>query len=120
MNPDYLWLTGAIELLTFFLVGPVLAIGIAYAAWRGMRQNFNPRRYWIVCMVSGVTAFLLLGLAKWMNVDVRTPEYFLQLTCVLFSGLLFGVCVGSFFPVLVHVWRSHKATRLADHNQAER
>jgi hypothetical protein len=45
MNPDYLWL---IELLTFFLVGPVLAIAIAYAAWRGKRNNFNPKRYEIV------------------------------------------------------------------------
>jgi hypothetical protein len=32
MNPDYLWLTGAMQLLTLFVVGPVIAIAIAYAA----------------------------------------------------------------------------------------
>jgi len=120
MNPDYLWLTGAMELLTVFVVGPVLAIAIAYGAWRGIPQKFNPRRYGTVCIASGVTALLLFGFAKWTNADVRTPEYFLQLTCVLLSGLLFGVCMGSFFAVLLHVWRWHKTTRLADHDRTER
>lgn len=54
-----------------------------------------------------------------MNVDVRTAQYFLQLTCVLLSGLLFGVCMGCFFPVVLHVWRWHKTTRLADRQGLE-
>jgi hypothetical protein len=120
MNPDYVWLTGAMQLLTFFFVGPVLAIAIAYAAWRGAPQNFSPWRYMTVCVASGVTACLLFGFAKWMNADVRTAQYFLQLTCVLLSGLLFGVGMGSFLPVLLHLWRWHKTTRLSDHNQTER
>jgi hypothetical protein len=120
MNPDYLWLTGALELLTFFVVGPVLAIAIAYAAWRGKPQNFNPERYGIVCIASGVTAFLLFGFAKWMNADVRTTQYFLQLACVLLSGLLFGVFMGCGFPVLLRLWRWHKTTRLPDDHQTER
>ena len=92
MNPDYLWLTDAMQFLAFFVVGPVLAIAIA------------------VSVASGVTALLLFGFAKWMNADVRTAQYFLQLTCILLSGLLFGVCVGCFFPVLLRVWRWHKDT----------
>ncbi len=120
MNPDYLWLTGAMQLLTFFVVGPVLAIAIAYAAWRGKPRNFNHRRYGTVCVASSVTACLLFGFAKWMNADVRTSQYFLQLTCVLLSGLLFGVGMGSFFPVLLHLWGWHKTTRLSDHNYTER
>jgi len=120
MNPDYLWLTGAMELLTFFVVGPVLAIAIAYAAWRGIPQNFSPRRYGTVCIASGVTAFLLFGLAKWMNADVRTPQYFLQFTCFLTSGLLFGVFMGSGSSVLLRLWRWHKATRLSDSRRTGR
>jgi hypothetical protein len=73
MNPDYLWLTGAIELLTFFVAGPVLAIAIAYAAWRGKPKIFNPERYGMMCIASGVTASLLFVFVKWMNADVRTP-----------------------------------------------
>ena len=68
---------------------------------------------------SGVIASLLLGFAKWINADVRTPQYFLQLACVLVSGLLFGVLMGSGFSVLLCLWRWHKATRLGD-NQTER
>ena len=118
MNPEYLWLTEAMVVLTFFVVGPVLAIAIAYAAWRGKPNNFNPERHGMMCVASGVAAFLLLGLAKWMNADVRTALYFLQLGCGLLSGLLLGVCMGCGFPVLVGVWRWHKATRLKDDNQS--
>jgi hypothetical protein len=113
MNPQYLWLTDATELLTIFVVGPVLAIAIAYAAWRGKPKNFNPERYGIACIGSGVAAFLLFGLAKWMNADVRTAWYFLQLAFVLLGGLFFGVSMGCFFPVLLRVWRWHEATRVA-------
>ena len=67
-----------------------------------------------------MTAFLLFALAKWIDADVRTPKYFLQLACVLLGGLLLGVGSGAVFPVLLHVWRWHKTTRLADHNQTER
>jgi hypothetical protein len=90
MNPDYLWLTGALQLLTLFVVGPAIAIAIAYAAWRRKPQNFNPQRYGMLCVASGVTASLLLVLAKRINADVRTPQYFLQFACVLLGGLLLG------------------------------
>jgi len=120
MNPDYLWLTGAMQLLTFFVAGPVVAVVIAYAAWREKPRNFSPQRYGMVCAASGVIASLLLGFAKWINADVRTPQDFLQLACVLVSGLLFGVFMGSGFSVFLCLWRWHKATRLKGDNQTER
>jgi hypothetical protein len=120
MNPDYLWLTEAVELLIFFVVRPVLAIAIAFAAWRGKPQNVNTERYGMVCVASGVIASLLFGFAKWMNADVRTAQYFLQFAYVLLSGLLFGVFMGCGFSVLLRLWRWHKTTRLADDNQTER
>lgn len=120
MNPRYLWLTDAMQLLTVFVLGPIIAFVIAYAAWRGKPQNFGPQRYGIVCIVSGVTASLLMVSAKWINADVRTPQYFLQFACVLLAGLLLGVGIGAFFPVLLHVWRWHRTTRLGDHSHTER
>lgn len=120
MNPDHLWLTEAIELLTFFVLMPAIAIAIAYAAWRRSPQNFSPKRYRTVCVASGVTASLLFVLAKWMNSDVRTAQYFLQLACLLFALLLFGVSMGCGVPVLIHFWRWHKATRLTDGERTER
>jgi hypothetical protein len=99
------------QLLTFFVVGPALAIAIAYGAWRGKQQNLNPVRYGMLCITSGVAAFLLFGFAKWINADVRTAQYFLELACVLLSGLFFGVFVGCGFSVLLRLWRWHKTTR---------
>jgi hypothetical protein len=119
MNPHYLWLTGALQLLTIFVVAPAIAMAIAYSAWREEPQKLNPERYGIVCVSSGVTASLLLGFAKWMNADVRTAQYFLQLACVLVSGLLFGVCMGYGFPIALSLWRWHKATRLTDSDRRD-
>src|SRR5262252_5055404 len=105
MTPKYLWLADATQLLAVFVVGPIIACAIAYAAWRGKPEKFSARRYGIVCVASGVTASLLIVLGKWINADVRTPQFFLQVICITVGGLLFGVGMGSFFPVLLHLWR---------------
>ncbi|HKR32330.1 MAG TPA: hypothetical protein VJT08_17745, partial [Terriglobales bacterium] len=114
MNPDYMWIAETMELLSFFFVGPLLAISVAYLAWRGRPHSFGPKGYTIVCLASGVTALLLLQLAKWINADVRTPQYFVQLASILLSGLLIGIFVGSGFSVLFKIWRWHKTTRLIE------
>jgi len=120
MNPHYLWLTDAIQLLAFFVVAPLLSIAIAYAAWQGKPQNVNSKRYGVVCVASGVTAVLLFVFAKWMNADVRTAAYFLQLACILLSFLLLGVGAGCLVPVLLRAWRWHKASQLRDDSLTER
>jgi hypothetical protein len=112
MNPDYLLLTGSLQLLTMFVIGPAIAIAIASAAWRGKPNSFNPERYGMLCVASGVTALLLFGFAKWLNADFRTAEYLLQVVCVLLGGLLFGVCMGCGFSVMLRMWRWHKTTRM--------
>jgi hypothetical protein len=112
MNPHYLWLTGALELLTFFVIAPALSIVVAYRAWREKEHNLDPERYVMRCVVSGGAALLLFGFAKWIDADVRTPEYFLQLTCLLLSFLSLGVCAGCGFSILLRSWRWHKTTRL--------
>jgi hypothetical protein len=114
MNPRYLWLTDAIQLLTFFVVGPVLAIAIAYTVWREKTQKFNSGRYVMLCVVFGVMGVLLFVFAKWLNADVRTPQYFLQLAAMLLSGLSFGVFMGGGFAALLGVLSWHNATRLRD------
>jgi predicted permease len=119
MNPKYLWLTDAMLLVTFYVVLPGIAIVIAYAARRGEPQSFNVQRYGLVCVASIVASFLLFLVAKWINADVRTPQYFLQLGSVLASLLLLGVATGCGFPILLHMWRWHKATRLARHDQTQ-
>jgi hypothetical protein len=111
MNPHYHWVTELLELLTFLVIGPVLGIIIAYRAWR-QRANINRKRCAIRCIASGGTAILLFAFAKWIDADIRTPLYFVQLACVLVCFLLLGVCVGYGFSVLLGAWRWHNATRL--------
>ena|SRR2546429_1270067 len=42
MNPNYLWLTEAIELLSFLVLMPAIAIAIAYAAWQRKAAERQP------------------------------------------------------------------------------
>jgi hypothetical protein len=111
MNPHYHWVTESLELLTFSVIGPALGTVIAYRAWR-QRENINPKRCAIRCIASGGTALLLFGFAKWIDADIRTPQYFVQLASVLLCFLLLGVCVGYGFGILLGAWRWHGATRL--------
>ena len=108
MNPHYHWLTEGLELITFFFIAPALSIVIAYKTWR---ERTNPKRYGVRCIAFGGAALVLFGFAKWLDADIRTPQYFLQLACVLLSLLLFGGCVGCFFSVLLRASHWHKSTR---------
>jgi len=116
MNPKYVWVTEGIELLTLFVIMPGLSLVTAYASWRGKSKSFNREWYGTLCVASGVASVVLFGLAKWMNADVRSAQYLLQLVCFLFSCLLFGVCVGCCFSVLLRMclrmWQWHKSTHL--------
>ena len=122
MNPEYLWLVDAIQFLTVFVVGPVLGVVIAYAAWAGKPRKLNPERYGdirVLFVASTVTAVLLFVFAKWLNADVRTPQFFLQVACFVFGGLLFGVGMGCCFAVLLQLLRWHKTTRLQDDKKTD-
>lgn len=112
MTPHYLRLTEALELLTFFVIQPALTIVIAYRAWREKEHEPNPKRYGMWCVASGGAGLLLFGFAKWIDADIRTPLYFLQLACALLSFLSLGVSSGCLFSVLLDAWRWHKKTRL--------
>ena len=121
MNPEYLRLVDAIQFLTVFVVGPVLGFVIAYAAWAGKPRRFNPERYGdvrVFFVASAMTGILLFVFAKWLNADVRTPQ-FLQVACFVFGGLLFGVGMGCCFAVILQLLRWHKTTRLQDTNKTD-
>jgi hypothetical protein len=107
MIPHYHWLTEGSELITLFFIGPALAIAIAYKAWR---ERAIAKQHGMRCVASGGAALVLFGVAKWLDADIRTPQYFLQLACALLSFLLFGSCVGYFFSVLLRMWHWHNST----------
>jgi hypothetical protein len=108
MNPHFHLLTEGLELIAFFFIAPALATVFAYSAWR---ERANPKKYERLSLASGAAALILFAVARWIHADFRTPQYFLQLTCTLLSFLLWGVCTGSFFSVLLRVWHWHKSSR---------
>lgn len=110
MNPHYLWLTEGLQILAFFLFGPVLAIVIAYRSWRKKDQAL--KQHGMRCVAFTALFILLFVFAKRIDADVRTPLYFLQLGCVLLSFLSFGLAQGYFFSALLGLWRWHNSTRL--------
>lgn len=112
MKPHHLWLTDAVQLLTFFLIGPAVGAVIAYKAWREREHSLNVKQNGMRCFTSGGAALLLIGLAKWIDADVRTPLYFLQLTCMLLGFLLLGASTGCGVSLFLGIWRWHKTTRL--------
>ena len=120
MNPNYLWLTEAIELLSFLVLMPAIAIAIAYAAWQRKAAERQPeavrdgvRRIRRHCLSA-------VGACEPDECRYQTMQYFLQLACLLSALLLFGVSMGCGFPVLLHFWRWHRATRLTDGKPTER
>jgi len=111
MNPRYLWLPETIELLTFFVIQPVIAITIAYIAWRGRPENLS--RYRLRCLVSGVTALLLVIFAKFLRADIESFTYVLQVVCLVLGFMSFGVCVGCGVSVFLSMWHWHKNTHVS-------
>ncbi len=112
MNPKYLWLTEVLQFLAFFVIGPAISLRIAYETWRKKTDHSSFERHWMLFVTFGVIALLLFEFAKWIDADARTGKYFLQLACVLLSGLVFGVSCGYGWSVSLKAWRWHKSTRL--------
>ena len=110
----------ALEALTFFVLAPLITVAIGYAAWRGKFPTVNLGQYVIACVASGITGLVLVCFAKWLNADVRTAQYLVQVACFLIGFLLLGVSTGCFVPVLLHLWRWHRLTRLTDGTHAKR
>jgi len=108
MDPHFHWLAEGLEFITFFFITPALAIVIAYKTWR---DRANRKQYGMRCVACGASSLVLFGIAKWLDADIRTPQHFLQLVCILLSFLLSGLGMGYFFSVLLRIWHWHTSTR---------
>jgi hypothetical protein len=110
MNPRYLGITEGLEFVTLFGIAPALALVVAYKEWRD--KNSNLKKSGLRCLVSGGVAFLYFGLEVGWGVDVRSPQFFVRLTCSLLSFLLLGAFMGYGFGVMLGLWRWHGRTKL--------
>jgi len=89
-------------LLTFFVIVPLIAATIGYAAWKGKPTNFNREMYWTGFVAAAIASLFLMVLAQRMHVDVRTSLYLLQLACFGLGALLFGVAAGCMVGIFTH------------------
>ena len=112
MSQGYFWVASSLEAVTLFAIGPLLGIAIAYRAWRRRMEPCSARQNRTRCILSGVSAILLFLIAKWMNADIKTALYLVQLACVLAGGLLFNACMGYFVSVILSIAYWHNRTRL--------
>jgi hypothetical protein len=111
MSPHYLWLTESLELLALLVGAPVLGLVLAYRGWKN-RSTLNAAVVRRRCIAYAGIAVLLFALAKWLNADVRSPLFLLQVASFVLSILLFGLCTGYGFSLLLCVWRWHDTSRL--------
>jgi hypothetical protein len=88
------WIVDGLLLFTLFVVAPLIAIAIGYAAWKGRPKNFNREMYWTSFIAIGAAGGFLMVYAQRMHADVRTWQYLLQLVCFGLGALLFGVAGG--------------------------
>ncbi len=95
MNPQItMGIAHAVVLLMFFIVAPLITVGIGYAAWNGLPRSFDRTQYWMSFVTNCAVSAFLIVYAKEMQADVRTWQYIVQVGCFVSGVLLFGVAGG--------------------------
>jgi len=86
--------------IAFFVVVPVIAAVIGYAAWIGKPRNFGRDMYWTAFIAATAAAGFLFVYSQRMKADVRTWEYLVQIglfsLAIVFSGIASGCMIGIF------------------------
>jgi hypothetical protein len=84
-----MYLGAVLFLFTFFVLGPAIAAGIAYAAWKGKPKNFDREMYWTAFAAAILASGFLMVFAQRMQADVRTWKYVAQIACFGIGAVLF-------------------------------
>src|SRR6478752_822825 len=119
MNLDFLWLTGALQLLVLFVVGPVIAVAIALCGMATKATELQPQAVRDVVRRVRRDCFSAIGGGE---VDQRRRQNCAVLPAIslrlVWRPVTWCGCWG-LDPGTLHVWRWHKITSLADPNQTE-
>lgn len=114
MNPRYLPIIDALELSILFVGLPAIWALIGYAAWNGKPNGFDRAKFGSLAIAAGAAAFFLFVHAQRMHADVRTPMFFVQLTCFMLGVLLFGIAGGFMLGVVLYRRGLGDSNRAAD------
>jgi uncharacterized membrane protein len=88
------WVESAFLFVAFFVIVPAVAIVIGHTAWMGKPKNWDRSTYWTAFIVFIVASGFLMLYAQWMQADVRTWRYAVQMALFGLGVLLFGVAGG--------------------------
>jgi uncharacterized membrane protein len=118
--PSITWIGPAVYLSAFFVIAPVVAAVIGYAAWKGMPKNWDRSMYWTAFVVAIISSMLVMAYAVRMHADVRTGQYVIQILMAALGAILFGVAGGCMVGIFTYghgagpLWRG--ATSPSEHH----
>jgi uncharacterized membrane protein len=102
MDPRYLPIVDGLLLFALFVGAPSISAAIGYVAWKGKPNGFDRERYGLSAITAGAPGIALMVYTQRMRVDVRTPQYFLQLACFALGVVLLGVAGGCFVGIFTY------------------
>ena len=105
------WLGAVVFLVGFFVLVPVIAALIGWAAWKGKPKGWDRSTYWTAFVASMIASIFLITFAQRMQADVREWQYVVQMAFFGLGILLLGVAVGCGVGIFAYqrgrgpVWR---------------
>jgi multisubunit Na+/H+ antiporter MnhG subunit len=99
-------LTITIELvllfLAFFVLVPLIAALIGYAAWKGKPRNWDRSMYWTSFVASSAASGFLMVYAQRMRADIRNWQHLIQLVLFYVGVVLLGVAGGCMVGIFMY------------------
>lgn len=95
-----LWILDLMLLFILFVLAPVIAACIARAAWKGQPENLKRENYFILLVISAIAGCVLMIKAHWLQADITTGTFLVELICFIVGAAMFGVaggCLVGFF-----------------------
>lgn len=89
-----LWLLDLMLLFILFILAPLIAALIARAAWKGKPANFSREKYFICLVACAIAACVLMMNAHWLQAEITSAQFLVELICFILGAVLFGVAGG--------------------------
>ena len=97
-----LWILDLMLLFILFVLAPLVAAVIARAAWKGKPDNFNREKYIVALVASTIIACVLMVNAHWLQADITSGKFLVELICFILGAAMFGVAGGCLVGAVVY------------------
>jgi hypothetical protein len=97
-----LWILELMLLFILFVLAPVISVVIARASWKGKPDNFSREKYFVLFVVCVIAACVLMINARWLQADITTPKFLIELICFILGAVTFGISGGCLIGFFVY------------------